>query len=677
VRVTLDQQLGRPRIRLDSGKLLPPLAFRSFRPNVDNVGAFARLGTQIVALQVSGNICSLDVPYNLYGACWTGPGEYDFGALHRQMADLRQWSGEAYILVLIDLNPPAWWLEAHPDHPDPFTSIGQVAGSPAWRDDAAAYLRALLTECEDRYGDFVIGYALMGGRTHEWFALADDGDCAVKLASWQARRGAGEPLPSMAERLDTFTDGRFRDPVTQPEVCDYWHWYHETVADIVLHFAATAQSIIEHRKLVGSFYGYVLEFEGQRLLEGGHLGLDRVFRSPDLDFFLCPASYQHRHPDGVSAFMMPIDTLRSHGKYIFLEFDHITYTAVTHVEGHGIPGHKNVLSDDDTACGMMARDFIMSTCRGQGLWWFDMFGNWFGTPAMQGFARRAQQTAEALLDVPYQSVADTLVVVDPWSLIHHTSRNQQCRALLNSQLDGLGRAGVAYSVHSLADLLESGFDFSPYRLVAFLNTFRDLPELRAVVARIQQSGATVLWFDAPGYVGAEGLGTTSMAALTGLSFTRLDHLAEVRVGHESYPLTVPLAPAFAVPAWSQDEVMAWASDGLAAMLRRPVGRGWTAFSAIAPLSGRHWRHFAAGAGCHIYADDDAPVYLTSELLGVYSAVGGDRALTLPGPERLELLLSSRDVPVGEVVPTDASGRLTVSLEPTEARLYRRRPEESR
>ncbi len=671
MQVTLDQELGRPRLRLSTGEFLPPLAFRSFRPNAENVGAFAQLGTRIVALQVSGNICSLDVPYNLYGGCWTGPGQSDFAALHRQMADLREWSDQAYILVLIDLNPPDWWLAAHPGHPDPFTSIGQVAGSKAWRAEAADYLRALLHECEAHYGEHVLGYALMGGRTHEWFALGDDGDCAVKLASWQAWRGTTEPLPSPLERLETFADGRFRDPLSQAAVCDYWRWYHETVGDLVLHFAATAQGVLGHRKLVGSFYGYILEFEGQRLLEGGHLALDQVFRSPDLDFFLCPSSYQHRHPDAVSAFMMPIDTLRRHGKFIFLEFDHITYTAVTHVEGHGIPGHRHVLPDDPTACGVMGRDFLMSTCRGQGQWWFDMFGNWFGTPAMQDLARRAQQTAAALLDLPYRPVADLAVIVDPWAMIHHTSRNQQGRALLNSQLDGLGRAGAAFAIHSLADLFDDGFDLRRFKLVALLNAFRDLAELHPIVARIQAAGGTVLWFDAPGYVGAEGLGTSSMKALTGLEFARLDRLDALQSGPESIPLPVPLEPAFAVPARDGDEVLAWAGDGLAGMLRRPVGPGYAAFSALAPLSGRLWRHFAESAGCHLYAHDDAPVYLTADLLGVYSAPGGERTLTLPSLERLELLFSSRETSEPELLQTDPSGRIVLRLSPTEARLYRR------
>lgn len=677
MQVDLDRRLGRPRLRRGADQYLAPLAFRSFRPTAANVGDFARAGTRIVALQVSGNICSLDVPYNLYGGCWSGPGEYDFAALHRQMADLRQWSAGADILVLLDLNPPAWWLASHPGHPDPFSSIGQVASSPAWRADAAGYLTAVLTECEARHGDAVLGYALMGGRTHEWFALADDGDCPIKLAAWQARRGAEEPLPTPAERLDTFADGRFRDPVAQRQVCDYWHWYHDQVADLLLHFAATAQGVLEHRKLLGSFYGYLLEFEGQRLLEGGHLALDRVFRSPDLDFFLCPSSYQHRHPDGVSAFMMPIDTLRRHGKFIFLEFDHITYTAVTHVEGHGIPGHRHVLPDDDTACGVMGRDFIMSTCRGQGLWWFDMFGNWFGTPAMQGFAARAQHVAEALLDRPYRAVADACVVVDPWAMLYHSSRNQQGRALLNSQLDGLGRAGFAYAIHSLADLLDDSFDLSPFRLVAFLNAFRDLPELRAVVRRIYAAGGTVLWLDAPGYVGADGLGTASMEGLTGLRFERLEALEAVRIGAETQRLTVPLSPAFAVASQVGDEVQAWAADGLAAMLRRRVAGGWAAFSSVAPMTGGQWRYFAQAAGCHLYAADDAPVYLTSSLLGVYSAGGGDRTITMPGPERLELLLSSRDVPVGDGLDTDAEGRVVLSFSPTEARLYRRLPKETR
>ena len=136
----IDTSLGHPRLMID-GRPAVPVTFRSFRPQERYVEQFAGLGVGIVNAQVSGNLCSLGVPYSLYGGAWVGARRYDFAPLDRQMADLEAWSGGAHVLLMIDLNPPAWWLADHPGHPDPFTDLGEAASSPAWPSGRRSFLR--------------------------------------------------------------------------------------------------------------------------------------------------------------------------------------------------------------------------------------------------------------------------------------------------------------------------------------------------------------------------------------------------------------------------------------------------------------------------------------------------------------------------------------------------------
>ncbi|MCC7491882.1 MAG: hypothetical protein IT204_06020 [Fimbriimonadaceae bacterium] len=673
MRSTLDCTAGAPRLRVD-GRLVTPLTFRSFRPQQRYVEEFSQLGVRIVNCQVSGNLCSLGVPYNLYGPVWTGPRQYDDGPLHRQMADLQAWSGGRYVLQMIDLNPPAWWLAAHPDQADPFVELAEMASSTAWRTDAADYLRHLLTVCERDWGEQIIGYALLGGRTHEWFCSQDERDTPLKVAAAAAALGA--PWPSRDERLAT-ADGQFRDPLQQAAAIAAWRWHSQQIADLLLHFAATAQEVVQHRKLLGSFFGYLLQFGSGQLLWGGHAAAQRVFGSPDLDFYLCPANYNHRRSDQVSSFMMPVDSLRAHGKLALLEFDHITPTALEQVDGHLIPGQGSKLATVDEAAGVMARDACLALAKGHGLWWFDMFGGWFDHDRFRAVVDQTQRAAEELLAAPYCSVAELAVAVDPDSIALVDGRGSLLRDLLCGQVDGLGRGGAPYDIYLLDDLLDPARDTSRYRLLLFLNCFRDTPALRRAVARLQP-GRTLVWLHAAGYAGPDGLAVAGCRALTGLPLERVASVQSVTVGDRRYGFGQPQSPGLLVSGAAALEVLGRTPDGRPGLVRQAVEGGAVVHSAVGPLPGWLLRELAGAAGVHGWVDDDQPLYVSNQVLGLHSPTGGVRRVRLPGPERLRPLLASRpgglaDLPTLLAQPVSGGWEVAVELLPWEARLFAREP----
>lgn len=126
----------------------------------------------------------------------------------------------------------------------------------------------------------------------------------------------------------TRTDGAFLD-ANEENVYTARRFHAETVADLLLCFAGEAQGVLQHKKLLGCYFGYLLHLGGEYLYNSGHLAYEKVFLSPDIDMISSPSCYHYRKLEDSSAFMLTQKTLDARGKLYFLEFDHITHIAPT------------------------------------------------------------------------------------------------------------------------------------------------------------------------------------------------------------------------------------------------------------------------------------------------------------------------------------------------------------
>ena len=104
-----------------------------------------------------------------------------------------------------------------------------------------------------------------------------------------------------------------------------------------LALARTVREETNGEKLVGGFFGYVLELAWNMgffatpstipdanvstIQRSGHLGLGRLLESPDIDFLVSPHSYGFRGMGGDGLPMQPAEALRRHGKIYFMEED--------------------------------------------------------------------------------------------------------------------------------------------------------------------------------------------------------------------------------------------------------------------------------------------------------------------------------------------------------------------
>ncbi|MCP4645323.1 MAG: hypothetical protein GY851_33075 [bacterium] len=571
-------------------------AYRSFRQQEDTMRDFARIGVDTVCFFPANTDCGLGVPYSAYPPVWVGPDTYDFESLDRQVGDIQQANPGAKLLCLIDLNTPCWWTRLHggeSGHGDTFYDQGRMIASEAWREETKAYEQAFLRHMSATYPGLVAGYILACGSTTEWLDFSRGEESIPRRAAWRKwmlDRGHEDPVdvPPMSVR-DRTPHGIFRDPVEDRLAVEYWRFHAWLTGDAIQYFAGAAQEILDHRVKLGTFYGYILEHPLGQLLHKGHLDFDRVFQCPDLDFFVAPGSYYDRQIGGGPGQMLPLGSLRQHGKGFIHEIDHRTHTSTWPSRpGMAQVGDVGRFPDEDAAIAGLRREFCFALCEGASLWWFDMFGHWYEGEHVMDALDQMRVLWERLAPTRRGPAAEVAMVVDAESMLYVEAGAPIISNLMYRQRAGLSRMGAPYEAISFADLDTA--DLSRYKLMLFPNLFYvDAARRELLVRKVCIDGRTVVWVHGPGVVSADRYDPAHVEQITGIPGD---------------------SPELAV---------------------REMG-GWTSVFAPQPnLSAGSLRDLARRADAHVYCDGLEPLYASHNLLALHSLDGGTRTFTLPRP----------------------------------------------
>ncbi|MBD0379805.1 hypothetical protein ICC18_06745 [Paenibacillus sp. WST5] len=540
-----------------------------------------------------------------------------------------QHAPEAYFFIMFQVDTRPWWLLDHPECPNSFTHLSQIAGYRKWREDTARYVHDFMTYCESKYGNKIVGYILKGGTTTEWFSTQDHGEThPLKEEAFRTYMGnTNIRIPNQEER-DRTSDGAFRDPVKDATAIAYWKFHHELIADTVSYFSSHIQKVIEHKKLLGIYFGYLLELTDHRLLHEGHLAYESLFDSPDIDIFASPSSYWFRQVDGTSAMMTMVDSLDLRNKLHFLEFDHITHLAPQYVEGKPIPGFESKYSDEQQTINVMRRDFAMMLTKRTGIWWFDMFEGWFYSEGMMREIHNMIEIANTSTRSGSKSVAEIVVIADPISMYYVGADSRLNNDLLSAQRDGLGRMGAPFDLISLNDIDHPNMDHERYKLYIFLNTFLMPMEKRQFIEhQLKTQGKTFLWIYASGFVTELGLSEEGISATTGIQVQRNkqeESLIDVVFQGDSvivaemisYGFSRKMAPNFQIIDKDAEICGYYHNSGYAALGKKKVGESMSIYSGAGNLPGNILREIAKEAGVHIYYDGDAPIFVNDTYIGI-------------------------------------------------------------
>ncbi len=672
---------------------------------------------------------------------WVGPqpgrdSPYDFTLVGPRLQTYLDVDPEALFVLRVGLDtrwPPSdWWNAAHPDEVELLsdgTRWGNSFASTVWRQDVKDLLAAFIDHLRALgLYDRVIGFQIGAGSSGEWIKdmgcmLLPSGDHSPAMQrhfrGWLRQRYPSEAalqaawadpavtfetaaVPSGDEQSRTVTGHSFRDPLREQKVIDFYACYAELCADDLLDLCRAVREMTHGEKLTGGFFGYVLELawnmcffapvpslaeaEVSTLQRSGHLGLQRLLESPDIDFLVSPYSYGFRGLGGDGLPMQPAESLRAHGKLYLMEEDALMHNAFDE-------GGRNQAVENHIA--IYQRNFAQCLTHAHGVTWYEVPSQ-HEHPSLiderQRWMRRFQELGTWALDLDRRPAADVAVFVDLESYYYESIQNNVDIPLIwRQRLVGLNRFGAPHDIYLLDDLLER--DLPPYKLYVFLNPFHLNDRRRARLKQVlRRDGRVALWLYAAGLLNTDDGGAqppayrAHMQDLTGLRFGQGDSPwgPLMHVTNFQHPITRglpqdwfwgstnPIGPLFHLEdpeATTLGQVvysLGRCKPGFGVKTFNPgdPAAAWSSVYMASPdIPAPVLRGIARWAGAHLYNEDGDVLYATPDLLSVHSVAGGPRTFKLPRPAEVVYDLFQERVVAREVTAFD------VDLPPASTALY--------
>ena len=491
-----------PSLLADDGALT---LYRSFNREFATTADFAKMGIELRCFFAANTVNSFGKPYCEYPMIWKGIGKYDWSAFDAQIDDLVKVSPTAKFLVMIDLNTPDWLVRKL--FYDSYDEISRAASDPEWRRITDEWLRAVLTHAETKYGERILGYILSGGGTSEWYEYDRGLQSNVKTEAWRtwcaARKLDYGPVPpsDWALKHPAF-DGLVYDPATQAVEVDWWRFHNDVVADALCGFARSARSVLPRTKQLGAFFGYFY-VRNTKITTFGHLAYERVYASPDLDFFIAPGNYEDRAIGGGGGTQLVPGTVAANGKRFLHEIDFP-------------PNAYGWKTSQDRIAGN-TREAAFALVNHAHSWWFDMWGHFYDDPLLKARIGELKKVQDRLAADRSPSAAEVLLVADPQSMCFIDDKSPKGNLFGQDFRNNLGRTGLPFDVYSFNDLEK--LDLGRYKVI-FLPAmlFVDAVRERILRGRVMTGGRTVAFEYAPGATDGKTLDAARVKRFAGVAF---------------------------------------------------------------------------------------------------------------------------------------------------------------
>jgi hypothetical protein len=641
---------------------------------------------------------------------WVGPRPndprpYDFSLVVPRMQAYLDVDPQAVFLMRMGFDtrwaPSNWFNQAYPDEVEVLSNgarWGNSWASKVWVEQVNELLQAFIAYLQSAgLYERVLGFQVGAGSSGEWIKDMScmlqetndyspvmqrhfrgwlrqfyQGDVIALQAAWADPAITFETadVPSHVDQSNTTTGHSFRDPRREQKTIDYYNCLSDLCADDLITFCHTIREITRNEKLVGGFFGYVMElawnmcfFSGKgtpaeaevsTLQRSGHLGLGKVLHSPDIDFLVSPYGYAFRGLGGDGLPMQPSESLRSHGKIYLMEED-------TLMHNNFDPGGRNQRPEHSIA--VYQRNFSQAITHGHAVTWFetaDLHEYDFLVEQRNHWIKRFQELGEWALQLDRTPCADVAVFLDDESYYYESNQNNVDMPLIwRQRVVSLNRFGAPHDMYLLNDLLDG--KLPPYKLYIFLNPFHLNDRRRqALKAIVRREGRTALWLYAPGFLNVDkmkdGQGipyhADYMTDLTGFGFGQSDGCwgPLMHVTNFQHPITQdlpqdwfwgstnPIGPLFHI----EDPASVTLGEVIYSLGRCKPGFGvksfnqgdpqmaWNSVYIASPdVPGPVLRGIARYAGVHLYNEDGDVIYATPDLLSVHTVSGGARTFHLP------------------------------------------------
>jgi len=629
---------------------------------------------------------------------WLEQGRFDLSRARQQIRGVLQVCPQAAVFIRFHVNAPRWWAAQHPEETTLYADA-KAKPDDSWglqriiQEDAATPVRISLASekwlqaCGEKVEQFcrelaateegarVAGLQAAGGiygEWHYWGLLKNEPDISEPMQAhfrrWLRNKYGSDPalqkawghtqvtladarVPLLEERLQT-RDGIFRDPRTEPNLLDYYRCQHELVADDILYFCRLMRKSWPRPLALGAFYGYYFSVFG-REAAGGHLALQRILNSPDIDFLCGPNVYYPAHTEVGDPYRSRglLESIRLHGKLWLDEMDQQPY-----LKSVLDPGYADGVVN---SVAHVRRNTLFSFTKGMGLWFYD-FGaagqrlnstaaefvtGWWDHPVLMKEIAGLKRFLDQAWKKPYRSEADVLMVFGT-DCYYHTAIKPELNPIgdrvVNWTTLAAYQAGAVFDALHQDDLARCNLD--QYKLVVFVNTFVVSAEQRRWIREhVFRRGRHVMFLYASGYSDGESNSVEFIEQLTGIRVARAasTQAPEIRTTFSSTPWILedkPFAPVFTITDDEATPLAEYVESGETAAAKKTVADATSWIIGLPPVEKDHVRRLFESCGVHFYAEPGDIFYSGGGALVLHSKTGGRKNIVLKNGRSVSLTL---------------------------------------
>lgn len=646
---------------------------------------------------------------------WQEDGTFSIELARKQIRGLVDICPNAAVFFRLHINSPMWWNRRYPQECTRFANgsteeetmpglrriidrdLERVSrhsmASLKWKSDTTEIIKRFCEELSATpEGDYLAGIHMASGVFHEWHYwgfIENEPDTSLPMtvyfrkwlqdkygtdeslqAAWKSDRVtfANAEVPDMRLRLQT-TDGIFRNPVIERHACDYYECHQQSVSDNVIYFCGIAKEFWPRPIVTGAFYGYFFCMFG-RQATGGHLQMEKVLNSPNIDYLSAPQAYSpnHREMGGSGQSRGIIESCYLHGKLILDEMDTGTFLDV--VRKQELARVNATLEESLT---ILRRNMAESFTRAMGLWFYD-FGptnnsGWWDHPILLTEIQKINRLFSQYYEREFVPQADVLFVYDT-NVFYYLANNRFSDPItdsivVNKTSGDAYHSGAALDFIYLCDLQRVELD--RYRVVVFANTYYlTSDQKRFIKETVAQKNRHLVWMCAPGYTDGDTNQLEFVADVTGFglkpldvevplsvqlnlaalntpasSQEQLDVISDQDGSNQTMKEVPPYKPVFRINDKDAESLGFFADTDIVA-LGKKTNAAYTSWFCSLPLQNPVvMRHIFSSAGAHIYNEDGDVIYSGGGILVIHTARGGERTVTLRNGLVVQLSLDAK------------------------------------